>query len=73
MRNVWRKTVVSVGIAVALMVGPGIGIANAAPLQIQPTQVEAPELPIEDLVDPVTELLEVLFPEPEEPEEPEEP
>ena len=53
MRNVWRKTVVSVGIAVALMVGPGIGMANAAPLQIQPTQgpiVPPDPLPVGDVM-----------------------
>ncbi len=69
MHNVWRKTLVTVGIAVALMVGPGIGMANAAPLQIQPTQ-ELPDLePIQELLQPI---LEALFPEPEEPEDQEE-
>jgi hypothetical protein len=42
MRNVMRKTLVTVGIAVALAVGPGIGMANAAPTQL-PT---IPGLPI---------------------------
>jgi hypothetical protein len=37
-----RKTLVTAGIAVALVVGPGIGMANAAPTQL-PT---IPELPI---------------------------
>jgi hypothetical protein len=42
MRKVWRKTLATVGIAVALAVGPGIGMANAAPTQIQPAQVAPP-------------------------------
>ena len=64
MRNVWRKILVTVGIAVALAVGPGIGMANAAPLQIQPTQMELPDLEplleIHELLEPV---LESMFPE----------
>jgi hypothetical protein len=50
MRNV-LKTLATVGIAVALAVGPGVGMANAAPLQIQPTQqVLPPDFnPIRDL------------------------
>jgi hypothetical protein len=64
---------VTVGIAVALMVGPGIGMANAVPLQIQPTQAELPDVePIVEALELIPEVLEVLFPEPEEPEEPEE-
>jgi hypothetical protein len=63
MCNVWRKTLVTVGIAATLMVGPGIGMANAAPLQLQPTQIE-------ELLDPIPEMLEALFPEQEEPEYP---
>jgi hypothetical protein len=71
MHNVWRKTMVTVGIAVALMVGPGIGMANAVPLQIQPTQAELPDVePIVDALELLPEVLEVLFPEPEEPPEP---
>jgi hypothetical protein len=71
MRNVWRKTLVAVGIAVALMVGPGIGMASAAPLQMAPTQLEPPELePIVEALEVLPEVLEVLFPEPEEPQEP---
>jgi hypothetical protein len=48
-----RKTLVTVGITVALMVGPGIGMANAAPLQIQPTQgpiVPPDPLPVGDVM-----------------------
>jgi hypothetical protein len=36
MRNVMRKTLVTVGIAAALAVGPGVGMANAAPTQLVP-------------------------------------
>ena len=54
MRNVMRKTLVTVGIAVALMVGTGIGVANAAPMVI-------PELPIPEL--PIPELPELPIPE----------
>jgi hypothetical protein len=44
-------------------------MANAAPLQIQPTQ-ELPDLePIQELLQPI---LETLFPEPEEPPDEEE-
>jgi hypothetical protein len=53
MRNVWRKTLVTAGIAVALAVGPGVGMANAAPLQIQPTQqpVVPPDVvPLKDVM-----------------------
>jgi hypothetical protein len=63
MRNVMRKTLVTVGIAVALAVGPGIGMANAAPLQVQPTQLEG--LDLEELAELV---LDALFPEPEDPD-----
>jgi hypothetical protein len=42
MRNVW-KTLVTVGIAAALAVGPGIGMANAAPLLSHP-ELLPPEL-----------------------------
>jgi hypothetical protein len=45
MRNTWRKTLVTVGIAVALAVGPGIGMANAAPLQL-------PEVPSQVIIEP---------------------
>jgi hypothetical protein len=69
MRHVWRKTLVTGGIAVALMVGPGIGMANAAPLQIQPTMPELPDL--EGIVETLEPVLQTLFPEPEEaPEQP---
>jgi hypothetical protein len=67
MRNVGRKTFVTAGIAVALAVGPGVGMANA--------QVELPEADLEGVVEPVGEVaqpfLEALFPEREEPETPE--
>ena len=56
MRNVMRKTLVTVGIAVALMVGTGIGVANAAPMVI-------PELPIPELPIPELELPELPIPE----------
>jgi hypothetical protein len=36
MRNVGRKTLVAVGIAVALAVGPGVGMANAQPPLLPP-------------------------------------
>jgi hypothetical protein len=57
MRNV-LKTLATVGIAVALAVGPGVGMANAAPLQIQPTQqVLPPDFnPIRDLFLGVNDL-----------------
>jgi hypothetical protein len=54
-----RKTLVTVGIAVALVVGPGIGMANAAPTQI-PT---IPELPIPAVPEvPVPALPELPVP-----------
>jgi hypothetical protein len=66
MRNVGRKTFVTAGIAVALAVGPGVGMASAQ---------ELPEADLEGVVEPVGEvaqpILEVLFPEREEPEPPE--
>ena len=58
-----RKTLVTVGIAVALMVGPGIGMANAAPLQIQPTQgpiVPPDPLPVGDVMKGFNELVAQL-------------
>jgi hypothetical protein len=42
MRNVWRKTLVTAGIAVALGIGPGVGLANA-----QVPEVALPEVPPE--------------------------
>jgi hypothetical protein len=63
MRNVMRKTLVTVGIAVALAVGPGVGMANAAPLQM-PTLPEVPDLEaVQELVEPI---VVALFPDPEE-------
>jgi hypothetical protein len=44
MRNVW-KTLATVGIAVALAVGPGIGMANAAPLLPHPELLPPDLLP----------------------------
>jgi hypothetical protein len=48
MRNVWQKTLVTVGIAVAVAVGPGVGMANAEPMVLPPiTDLlgQLPELP----------------------------
>jgi hypothetical protein len=63
MRNV-RKTLVTVGIAVALAVGPGVGMANAAPLQVQPTQppsaVPPDVLPLKDLMVGVNDMVAQL-------------
>jgi hypothetical protein len=70
MRNAWRKTLVTGGIAVALAVGPGVGLANGAPLQIQPAQqqVVPPDLlPLKDLLVGINDLvaqLTGLVPEP---------
>jgi hypothetical protein len=47
MRNVWRKALVTGGIAVALMVGPGVGMASAAPLQLPIPPL--PEVPLPQL------------------------
>jgi hypothetical protein len=49
MRNVMRKTLVTVGIAAALAVGPGVGMANAAPTQLVP--------PVADLVPPPADVV----------------
>jgi hypothetical protein len=60
MRNVWRKTLVTAGIAVALAVGPGVGMANATPLQIQPTQqpVVPPDVvPLKDVMVGINDLV----------------
>jgi hypothetical protein len=54
MRNVWRKALVTVGIVAALAVGPGVGMANAAPTQI-------PELPIPELPVPELPVLDSLL------------
>ena len=62
MRN-WRKALATVGIAVALAVGPGVGMANAAPLQIQPTQqqIVPPDLlPLKDLLVGINDLVAQL-------------
>jgi hypothetical protein len=64
MRNLWRKSIVTGGIAVALMAGPGIGMANAAPLQL-PMQWETPEPqepqePPEPEPHPIVQLVEAL-------------
>ncbi len=46
MRNVWRKALVTVGIVVALGIGPGIGTANAQTPVIPPlTDLALPEFP----------------------------
>jgi hypothetical protein len=62
MRNVMRKTLVTAGIAVALVVGPGVGMANAAPTQLIPpvpeVPVALPELPLSAPADLATPLLE---------------
>jgi hypothetical protein len=65
MRNVMRKTLVTAGIAVALVVGPGVGMANAAPTQLIPPIPElpvsaVPELPVSAPTDLATPLLEGL-------------
>jgi hypothetical protein len=53
MRNVLRKTLVTVGIAAALAVGPGVGMANAAPT-LMPTQIVPP---VADYVPPPADVL----------------
>jgi hypothetical protein len=54
-----RKTLVTVGIAVALVVGPGVGMANAQLPTIPELPIPAvPELPVPavgDLATPVVE------------------
>ena len=56
MRNVWRKTLVTVGITVAVTVGPGVGMANAAPTQL-------PIPPITDLIGQLPEMPEGGLPD----------
>ncbi len=58
MRNVMRKTLVTAGIAVALAVGPGIGMANAAPTQLPIPAI--PEVPVPAL--PAVPLPELALP-----------
>jgi hypothetical protein len=69
MRNVWRKTLVTAGIAVALAVGPGVGMANAAPLQLPalvPPPADLVPAPVDvlplDLVTVVSETVLGLLP-----------
>jgi hypothetical protein len=60
-RNVMRKTLVTAGIAVALAVGPGIGMANAAPTQLPIPPL--PEVPLPALPEvPVPALPELALP-----------
>ena len=56
-----RKTLVTAGIAVALTVGPGIGMANAAPTQLPIPEVPIPEVPIPEL--PIPQLPQLAIPE----------
>jgi hypothetical protein len=65
--NVW-KTLATVGIAVALAIGGGIGMANAAPTQIQPTQIGPDPEPLDSFEEPLDPFEEPMdtFLEPQE-------